>query len=153
MNRYTHTAVGTLTDALAALPELSDRGPDRERQRANGTEGAAATDPRVCTNVVPTGVRGRPSKSPADTYPAGPAKRGNAVKGGSDLFWPFLALQGIGGGGIRTPGTLSGSTVFKTVALNHSATPPDSFEPQTELKRPIARGRGRSYTVADGRPR
>ena len=32
----------------------------------------------------------------------------------------------IGGGGIRTPGTVSRTTVFKTVALNHSATPPSS---------------------------
>ena len=29
-----------------------------------------------------------------------------------------------GGGGIRTPGTLACSTVFKTVAFDHSATPP-----------------------------
>ena len=29
-----------------------------------------------------------------------------------------------GGGGIRTHGTLSRSTVFKTVAIDHSATPP-----------------------------
>jgi len=29
-----------------------------------------------------------------------------------------------GGGGIRTPGTVSGTAVFKTAALNHSATPP-----------------------------
>jgi hypothetical protein len=29
-----------------------------------------------------------------------------------------------GGGGIRTPGAREGSTVFKTVAFNHSATPP-----------------------------
>ena len=29
-----------------------------------------------------------------------------------------------GGGGIRTPGTLARSTVFKTAAFNHSATPP-----------------------------
>src|SRR5688572_11094873 len=31
----------------------------------------------------------------------------------------------VGGGrGIRTPDTLSGTTVFKTVAINHSAIPP-----------------------------
>jgi hypothetical protein len=30
-----------------------------------------------------------------------------------------------GGGGIRTPGTLPGTAVFKTAALNHSATPPE----------------------------
>ena len=29
-----------------------------------------------------------------------------------------------GGRGIRTPGTLPGTTVFKTAALNHSAIPP-----------------------------
>ena len=29
-----------------------------------------------------------------------------------------------GGEGIRTPGTLTGSTVFKTAAIDHSATPP-----------------------------
>ena len=29
-----------------------------------------------------------------------------------------------GGGGIRTPGTLSGPTVFKTAGLNRSPTPP-----------------------------
>src|SRR5258706_13558532 len=29
-----------------------------------------------------------------------------------------------GGGGIRTHGTLAGTAVFKTAALNHSATPP-----------------------------
>tara|TARA_R110000851_G_scaffold119606_4_gene247464 strand:- start:316 stop:564 length:249 start_codon:yes stop_codon:yes gene_type:complete len=29
-----------------------------------------------------------------------------------------------GGGGIRTPGAREGSTVFKTAAFNHSATPP-----------------------------
>ena len=33
-------------------------------------------------------------------------------------------LTNGGGRGIRTPGTLSGSTVFKTAALNHSAIPP-----------------------------
>ncbi len=35
------------------------------------------------------------------------------------------ALQKNGGGaGIRTPGTLSGTAVFKTAAINRSATPP-----------------------------
>src|SRR6185295_10550615 len=33
----------------------------------------------------------------------------------------------VGGGrGIRTPDTLSGTTVFKTAAINHSAIPPKS---------------------------
>src|SRR5262249_49973029 len=40
------------------------------------------------------------------------------------LLW-FLMLRRIGGGGgIRTPETLAGLTVFKTAAFNRSATPP-----------------------------
>ena len=31
-----------------------------------------------------------------------------------------------GGRGIRTPGTLSGTTVFKTAGINHSPIPPQS---------------------------
>jgi hypothetical protein len=35
-------------------------------------------------------------------------------------------LESGGGGGIRTPGTLSGPTVFKTAGFNRSPTPPSS---------------------------
>src|SRR5690348_5020259 len=35
----------------------------------------------------------------------------------------YTAASG-GGGGIRTPGTLSGTTVFKTAGFNRSPTPP-----------------------------
>ena len=41
-----------------------------------------------------------------------------------DVFGPYTQFSG-GGGGIRTPETLSSLTVFKTAAFNHSATPPD----------------------------
>lgn len=34
------------------------------------------------------------------------------------------SLCSIGGGGIRTPETVAGLTVFKTVPFNHSGTPP-----------------------------
>lgn len=33
-------------------------------------------------------------------------------------------IKNGGGGGIRTPVTLAGETVFETAAFNHSATPP-----------------------------
>ncbi len=36
-----------------------------------------------------------------------------------------------GGGGIRTHGTVSRTPVFKTGALNHSATPPQANQPET----------------------
>ena len=35
-----------------------------------------------------------------------------------------------GGGGIRTPGAVSRTTVFKTVAIDHSATPPANHSPR-----------------------
>jgi hypothetical protein len=40
-----------------------------------------------------------------------------------DVSGLYTRLTG-GGGGIRTPETLSSLTVFKTAAFNHSATPP-----------------------------
>jgi hypothetical protein len=40
-----------------------------------------------------------------------------------DLFEPYTLFSG-GGGGIRTPETLSGLTVFKTAGFNRSPTPP-----------------------------
>ncbi len=41
----------------------------------------------------------------------------------AEFFYPIRRPRG-GGGGIRTPGTFARSTVFKTAAFNHSATPP-----------------------------
>src|SRR6266480_499372 len=38
--------------------------------------------------------------------------------------WVFQSGEIGGGGGIRTHGTVAGTAVFKTAALNHSATPP-----------------------------
>lgn len=50
---------------------------------------------------------------------------------------PRAAADVGGGGGIRTHGKLAPSVVFKTTALNHSATPPTLKEPQTgRLSRP-----------------
>jgi hypothetical protein len=41
--------------------------------------------------------------------------------------YSFISIPVLGGGGgIRTPGTVSRTTVFKTVAIDHSATPPIS---------------------------
>jgi hypothetical protein len=42
----------------------------------------------------------------------------------NEILWELFANAG-GGGGIRTHGAVSRTTVFKTVALNHSATPPE----------------------------
>lgn len=52
-------------------------------------------------------------------------------------FTNFLS----GGRGIRTPGTLTGTTVFKTAAIDHSATPPREasrhFHAQLQQKKSI----------------
>jgi hypothetical protein len=53
-----------------------------------------------------------------------------------------LDYKGNGGeGGIRTPDTLSGMPVFKTGAINHSATSPGAIEDA------ILRGVPEHYTV------
>ena len=43
------------------------------------------------------------------------------------LYLAFIKVGG-GGGGIRTHGRLSPTSVFKTGAFNHSATPPTESE-------------------------
>ena len=47
-----------------------------------------------------------------------------AFRGKNRIFSLRSRMRG-GEGGIRTPGTLSGTPVFKTGAINHSATSPD----------------------------
>ncbi len=46
------------------------------------------------------------------------------------IIFNYLSEVNGGGGGIRTHGTVSRTTVFKTVALNHSATPPETGHAQ-----------------------
>ncbi len=48
---------------------------------------------------------------------------------GAEMVWHGEAQVIGGGGGIRTPGTLSSTPVFKTGAINHSATPPRGVLP------------------------
>ena len=63
----------------------------------------------------------------------GPTCRGgSASRGSSGRFG--------GGGGIRTHGTLAGTAVFKTAALNHSATPPGEGRKQKDEGRSEAFG-------------
>jgi hypothetical protein len=50
----------------------------------------------------------------------------------SECSWVSLQPRLRGGGrGIRTPGTLSGTAVFKTACFNHSHIPPPSFTEST----------------------
>src|SRR5271170_5256077 len=47
-----------------------------------------------------------------------------------------------GGGGIRTPETLTGLTVFKTAGLNHSPTPPLAIVTRRSLQAQASTGAG-----------
>ena len=57
---------------------------------------------------------------------------------------PEVAREKNGGGGIRTPETVSRLTVFKTVAFSHSATPP-----RRAGQTPVSAGRPRRTAASD----
>lgn len=69
-----------------------------------------------------------------------------AIGGGisKEMGVPSSVLNG-GGGGIRTPGGREPSTVFKTAAIDRSATPPTSSPPTHSIAGPQRKSR------ADGR--
>src|SRR5262245_9078853 len=72
--------------------------------------------------------------SPSGPPPSACAKAygGQALQG-----LPTVARDAVGGEeGIRTPGSLSASTVFKTAALNHSATSPRAIGSVTSASLP-----------------
>ena len=67
MDRYCHSVIGPVAQALTAVPELSNRRPDR-RPPGTGTDDAVARrSDRVRTNVVHTGAPELHSRSPGDT--------------------------------------------------------------------------------------
>src|SRR5262245_8119893 len=71
---------------------------------------------------------------------------------------PRLSNSAIGEGGIRTPGAVSRTAVFKTAALSHSATSPASSAPfgrrhSISRRRSVCRVSGRfAYPVSDHDP-
>jgi hypothetical protein len=75
-------------------------------------------------------VAGRTGFEPAVGF-----KTDNRLAGGPNQpLWhlpEFYWCCSGGGRGIRTPGDLAASTVFKTVAIVHSAIPPDGGAPLT----------------------
>jgi hypothetical protein len=70
-----------------------------------------------------------PDSTPASTVPQWNLKEQNSlifqgVMGSIEMSVEVLGIVNGGRGGIRTPDTLSGTPVFKTGAINHSATLP-----------------------------
>jgi hypothetical protein len=72
--------------------------------------------------------------SPVPSYGEKLANSGPNPRRATDfsLLGCFQRLSG-GGRGIRTPGTLSGTTVFKTAGINHSPIPPQLGGPLSSL--------------------
>ena len=105
MDRYTHGMWEQMDEALSRLPDLTNH---VQSGRATGTDGKCD---------VPSGARSGARKV---------AEQSNTVQ--RDAVKPGETREKTpepsGWGGIRTPGTLSRTAVFKTAALDHSATHP-----------------------------
>ena len=86
--------------------KLVHEGCDQNERRAED-EGVIRVS-ECCSSLVRETIYG--SRPAASAWPASAQDANSSVIGG--------------GRGIRTPETLSGSTVFKTAAINHSAIPP-----------------------------
>ncbi len=71
MDRYTHRAVGDVANAPSVLPDLSDRGPDRDSMRATGTYDVDEIETGCCTSVVQTGHFGGSRAESADVGRSG----------------------------------------------------------------------------------
>ena len=132
MDRYTHRYAGDDAAALDVLPDLS--APPTETAKATGTDDApVSTDSTPASSPTSSSAKPRvPDASRCDE--ANKISQQNA--GGQDACNPCkpaglddttqrdATTRENGGGGIRTPETLTRLTVFKTVAFSRSATPP-----------------------------
>src|SRR5207253_10612594 len=70
------------------------------------------------------GARGRRADDGGGDAPRGLRACAQCVADRSDGRAPARTTRFGGGRGIRTPGTLPGTVVFKTTAIDHSAIPP-----------------------------
>jgi len=138
IGRYSHARLHDLTAALDALPDLQPTATDPQPQvmAATGTDGKAAEvmrgQMRGQYNRKSTPETANPGERPGDCRTA--ESDGNDGQGDGPNV---LSLQDLarnerqvanrcesGWERIRTPGGLTPSAVFKTAALDHSATHP-----------------------------
>ncbi len=129
---YSHVGLFDQIGALAGLPDLGTNPPTSEPLAATGTSGPIC--PQNSPLHFPYGGDGTGRNLSVPDDFASPTIIGEDW---SESMPSTLRIQPIdgscqlvsapdenGGGGIRTPGTLAGSAVFKTAAIDHSATPP-----------------------------
>ena len=141
LNRYTHVGVHDLADAVDRLPDLPGPKPEPMKLRATGTDDTRPTIPAQipCTDLAQTIDAGRSKLivfDPTATVSGGAEesrpgrcnpRQGEAFEAVCGDMIANDRASDSGGGGIRTPGTLAGPTVFKTVPIDHSGTPPKGW--------------------------
>jgi hypothetical protein len=126
MDRYTHVGLHDVAAALNTLPCIPESSgkPEPQTLRMTGTDGDSACTP-ACTKLVSTAASSRrrmmtnAETTPSNDQPGGEQKALEML-GDDDTCEDMLS----GGAGIRTLERLSALPVFKTGAIDHSATPP-----------------------------
>jgi integrase/recombinase XerD len=136
MSRYSHTLLADEADALDVLPAfpsvLDGPQPDRQTLAATGTDDASATRESVLPNCLPkTGAFEHTSTHFDAQTEAAPSIRfeasDDAAKGRKHRENARIRRASESGeGGIRTPGRVAPTPVFKTGAIDRSATSPGS---------------------------
>lgn len=125
--RYTHLELHDTGAATAQLPPLiPGGGPQVEHLRATGTDGDSKRGESVALCVA----RKAAKRSNSVQSNAVEENEDNAPDNGASPFKTRGNASNTNGwGGIRTPGGLSPSAVFKTAAIVHSATHPVDWLP------------------------
>ncbi len=137
MDRYTHQRTGDDAAALEVLPDLSVAAAVAQAEGTHDAPVDADHRRSMCPTSSPTSSRAkgrvpsaarRDDRVPAAVASGGAADGDNSHVGNSLPRSAATRRDGMrnGGGGIRTPGTLAGTAVFKTAPFSHSGTPPGS---------------------------
>jgi integrase len=117
MDRYSHTLRGNLAKALDVLPELPQH--PRQSQAKTGTADAPGSNENHLARYLAhlAGKSGQERSQAAVNIEDAEKEENPRIPSEKRGF-------SNGGGGIRTPVTLTGQPVFKTGAFSRSATPP-----------------------------
>jgi hypothetical protein len=115
MDRYSHTLIGEQADALMGLPDLT--GPLVNKVGKTGTDNQTAPNHLADCLLFSE----RQEYDNVDVCGLSDRNKDDDEKDGKPLENKAIPS---GGGGIRTRERLAASPVFKTGAINHSATPP-----------------------------
>jgi hypothetical protein len=147
---YAHVGLFDQTGALDALPDLSKAAPRSEANTlaATGTDGGHISEVLALHLPYAGDGIGRDTADSGGMMSSSPevsdslATSHNPLETeGFDASCRVVAdTDGNGGGGIRTHGRLAPTTVFKTVPIDHSGTPPSIVNPycSSGLGQPIA---------------